>query len=91
MRAGATGADPEQFSWSTTQRAAIQMTAPAEEAAVGRITVRHEIGGPAGGHDPARMTTDLPIRRTTAYSRAGDPVTVTETAGGKTRTTTSRV
>lgn len=36
--------------------------------------------------DPARMATDLPVKRVTAYSRAGDASAITETAAGKTRT-----
>ncbi|HWH00397.1 MAG TPA: LamG-like jellyroll fold domain-containing protein [Pilimelia sp.] len=41
------------------------------------------------GHDPARMTGDLPVRRVTRYSRFQEPEEVVETAGGRTRTTTT--
>lgn len=45
--------------------------------------------GAVTGHDPARMTTNLPVRRVTEYTRYGDEAIVTETAAGKTRTTTT--
>jgi hypothetical protein len=45
--------------------------------------------GAVTGHDPARMTTELPVRRVLEYTRYGDEAVVTETAGGKTRTTTT--
>ncbi|MFG1885609.1 LamG-like jellyroll fold domain-containing protein [Micromonospora sp. NPDC049102] len=45
--------------------------------------------GSVTGHDPARMTTTLPIRRVAEYTRYGNEAVVTETAGGKSRTTTS--
>ncbi|MFC6083600.1 LamG-like jellyroll fold domain-containing protein [Sphaerisporangium aureirubrum] len=45
--------------------------------------------GEVTGHDPARMTDDLPVRRVTAYNRYLDEAEVTETAAGKTRTTTT--
>jgi RHS repeat-associated protein len=43
-------------------------------------------GGPVTGHDPARMTTDLPVTRVVEYHRTGARAVATETAGGKTRT-----
>lgn len=52
----------------------------------GQVCLTHA-AGTVTGHDPTRMTTNLPIRRVTGYSRHGDETTVTETAGGKTRTT----
>ncbi|MEU0550478.1 LamG-like jellyroll fold domain-containing protein [Micromonospora sp. NPDC005979] len=45
--------------------------------------------GAVAGHDPDRMTTDLPVRRVTEYTRYGDEAVVTETSAGKTRTTTT--
>ncbi|MGW4466349.1 LamG-like jellyroll fold domain-containing protein [Micromonospora sp. NPDC004704] len=45
--------------------------------------------GAVTDHDPARMTTNLPVRRVTEYTRYGDEAVVTETAAGKTRTTTT--
>ncbi|MEO3809485.1 LamG-like jellyroll fold domain-containing protein [Sphaerisporangium sp. B11E5] len=45
--------------------------------------------GAVTGHDPARMTGDLPVRRVTSYNRYLDEAEVTETADGKTRTTTT--
>jgi RHS repeat-associated protein len=47
--------------------------------------------GPATGHDPARMTTNLPERRVTSYTRWGDVATVTEAVPGTaaSRTTTT--
>lgn len=44
-------------------------------------------GGPVTGHDPARMPTDLPVRRVIDYTRTGEAAVVVETADGKTRTT----
>ncbi|MEV6600398.1 RHS repeat-associated core domain-containing protein [Actinoplanes sp. NPDC051346] len=44
-------------------------------------------GGPATGHDPARMTADLPVKRVLEYSRSGDASVIAETSAGKTRTT----
>jgi hypothetical protein len=46
--------------------------------------------GAVTGHDPDRMTTDLPIRRVAAYHRFGDETEVVDTAAGKARTTTTR-
>lgn len=46
--------------------------------------------GAVTGHDPARMTTNLPERRVVSYTRYGDEAVVTETAAGKTRTTTTQ-
>jgi len=47
--------------------------------------------GPVSGHDPARMSTNLPERRVTDYSRWGDVEIVTETVPGTSasRTTTT--
>ncbi|RSM51625.1 hypothetical protein DMB66_41265, partial [Actinoplanes sp. ATCC 53533] len=45
--------------------------------------------GAVTGHDPERMTSDLPVRRITGYHRFGDETEVTESAGGKSRTTTT--
>ncbi|MFY1701754.1 RHS repeat-associated core domain-containing protein [Micromonospora sp. WMMA1923] len=45
--------------------------------------------GAVTGHDPARMATHLPVRRVTAYNRYANEAVVTETAAGKTRTTTT--
>ncbi|WP_422732959.1 LamG-like jellyroll fold domain-containing protein [Micromonospora sp. WMMD558] len=45
--------------------------------------------GAVTGHDPTRMTTELPVRRVVAYTRYGDEAVVAETAAGKTRTTTT--
>ncbi|MEU8392358.1 LamG-like jellyroll fold domain-containing protein [Micromonospora sp. NPDC048843] len=45
--------------------------------------------GPVTGHDPARMSTDLPVRRVLSYTRYGDEAVVSETAAGKARTTTT--
>ncbi|MFU8854432.1 LamG-like jellyroll fold domain-containing protein [Micromonospora sp. SL1-18] len=50
------------------------------------------VGRAAGvitGHDPARMTGELPARRVTRYSRYQKAEEVVETAGGVTRTTTT--
>ncbi|MEV6811239.1 LamG-like jellyroll fold domain-containing protein [Micromonospora sp. NPDC051296] len=46
-------------------------------------------GGAVTGHDPARMAGDLPVRRVLSYTRYGDEAVVSETAAGKTRTTTT--
>ncbi|MEW2382001.1 RHS repeat-associated core domain-containing protein [Micromonospora sp. NPDC047707] len=43
--------------------------------------------GAVSGHDPDRMPGSLPVRHVTGYHRYGDPTTVTEAAGGSTRTT----
>ncbi|MEU6024443.1 LamG-like jellyroll fold domain-containing protein [Micromonospora sp. NPDC047134] len=45
--------------------------------------------GAVTGHDPARMTTNLPVRRIVSYTRYGDEAVVTETEAGKTRTVTT--
>lgn len=45
--------------------------------------------GPVTGHDPARMAGELPVRRVVSYTRFGDEAIVSETAAGKTRTTTT--
>jgi RHS repeat-associated protein len=45
--------------------------------------------GPVTGHDPTRATTELSVKRVEEYSRFGEPSTVAETAGGKTRRTTT--
>ncbi|NJP33454.1 LamG-like jellyroll fold domain-containing protein [Micromonospora thermarum] len=46
--------------------------------------------GAVTGHDPARMTDDLPVRHVVSYNRSGKEAVVAETAGGKTRTLTTR-
>ncbi|WP_433461138.1 LamG-like jellyroll fold domain-containing protein [Micromonospora sp. CA-248212] len=46
--------------------------------------------GAVTGHDPARMTTNLPVRRINSYTRYGDEAVVSETSNGKTRTTTTQ-
>ncbi|QHT57591.1 DNRLRE domain-containing protein [Cellulomonas sp. H30R-01] len=38
-------------------------------------------GGPVTGHDPARMSTELPVKRVTGYNQFGSPTTVSETVG----------
>lgn len=38
-------------------------------------------GGAVTGHDPARMGSDLPVKRVEAYNRFGSPTIVTDTAG----------
>lgn len=43
--------------------------------------------GAVTGHDPARMTGTLPVRRVERYSTFGQEETVTETSGGRTRRT----
>ncbi|MER7004551.1 DNRLRE domain-containing protein [Dactylosporangium sp. NPDC000555] len=45
--------------------------------------------GAVTGHDPARATTTLPVKRVEEYSRFGDPSKVSETSNGKTRRTTT--
>jgi YD repeat-containing protein len=45
--------------------------------------------GAVAGHNPARRTNSLPVRRVVSYTRHGDEAVVTETAAGKTRTTTT--
>jgi RHS repeat-associated protein len=48
-----------------------------------------EAAGAVTGHDPARATTNLPVKRVEEYSRFGDPSKVAETSNGKTRRTTT--
>lgn len=43
--------------------------------------------GAVTGHDTARMTTDLPVKRVESYTRFGEPERIVETAAGKTRQT----
>ncbi|WP_326557568.1 LamG-like jellyroll fold domain-containing protein [Micromonospora sp. NBC_01796] len=45
--------------------------------------------GAVTGHDPSRMGAELPVRRVTSYNRYRDEAVVNETAGGRTRTTTT--
>ncbi|MER7456515.1 LamG-like jellyroll fold domain-containing protein [Micromonospora sp. NPDC126480] len=52
----------------------------------GQACVSRTVGA-VTGHDPARMTTQLPVRRVTRYNRYGSAEEVVETAGGRTRTT----
>ncbi|WP_146605870.1 LamG-like jellyroll fold domain-containing protein [Micromonospora craterilacus] len=54
----------------------------------GKLCVTRAAGA-VTGHDPARMATNLPVRRVVSYTRHGDEAVVTETAAGKTRTTTT--
>ncbi|RNL91391.1 hypothetical protein EFE23_23530 [Micromonospora solifontis] len=42
--------------------------------------------GSVTGHDPNRMTSELPVRRITSYDTFGGEAQITETAGGETRT-----
>ncbi|MFJ6195354.1 LamG-like jellyroll fold domain-containing protein [Micromonospora sp. NPDC092111] len=45
--------------------------------------------GAVTGHDPARMSGDLPVRRVTRYSRFRDPEVTVESTAGAARTTTN--
>ncbi|MFI5912411.1 DNRLRE domain-containing protein [Dactylosporangium sp. NPDC051541] len=45
--------------------------------------------GAVTGHDPARATTTLPVKRVEAYSRYLQPSSLAETSAGKTRRTTA--
>ncbi|WP_018353078.1 LamG-like jellyroll fold domain-containing protein [Longispora albida] len=44
-------------------------------------------GGPVTGHDPARMSSELPVKFVEEYSRFGEPTRVSESAAGKSRKT----
>ncbi|OCI29632.1 tRNA nuclease WapA precursor [Oerskovia enterophila] len=50
-------------------------------------------GGPVTGHDPARMSADLTVKRTEAYNGFGSPTVISESTGAGaglvTRTTTT--
>lgn len=50
-------------------------------------------GGPITGHDPARMSSDLTVKRTEAYNGFGSPTVISESVGAGvslvTRTTTT--
>ncbi|MFJ2298196.1 RHS repeat-associated core domain-containing protein [Oerskovia paurometabola] len=50
-------------------------------------------GGPVTGHDPARMSSDLTVKRTEAYNGFGSPTVISESVGAGvslvTRTTTT--
>ncbi|MGC5033252.1 LamG-like jellyroll fold domain-containing protein [Micromonospora sp. DT229] len=54
----------------------------------GKLCVTRAAGA-VTGHDPDRMTTNLPVRRVVSYTRYGDEAVVTETVAGRTRTTTT--
>jgi RHS repeat-associated protein len=45
------------------------------------------VGGPVTGHDPARMSGNLPVKRVESYTRFGEADRVSETVDGKSRTT----
>ncbi|NBE82077.1 LamG-like jellyroll fold domain-containing protein [Micromonospora rubida] len=55
----------------------------------GQPCLTHSVGA-VTGHDPTRMTTELPERRVISYTRYRDEKVVNETAAGKTRTTTTQ-
>ncbi|MBY8870259.1 DNRLRE domain-containing protein [Micromonospora sp. PLK6-60] len=52
----------------------------------GEACVTRSVGA-VTGHDPNRMTTELPVRRILGYNRFGDTTSTAESAAGKTRTT----
>ncbi|MFY1633290.1 LamG-like jellyroll fold domain-containing protein [Solwaraspora sp. WMMB335] len=54
----------------------------------GRVCLSRAIGS-VTGHDPARMSGQLPQRRVTAYHRYGDAEVIVESVGAVTRTTTT--
>lgn len=83
---GATGLDPR-----TTKSVYYTAGANAADSAcgnrpewAGQVCVKGP-AGPASGHDPARMATDLPVKRIEEYSRFGEVTKTAETAAGKTR------
>ncbi|MFI5937922.1 LamG-like jellyroll fold domain-containing protein [Actinoplanes sp. NPDC051494] len=55
----------------------------------GRLCVTRAAGA-VTGHDPDRMTTELPERRVSGYHRFGGEAEVKETVAGHTRTTTTQ-
>lgn len=88
--AGSTGNDPgtkiTSFYTATAHPTVAECGNRPEWAGLACIT---KALGAVTGHDPARMPSQLSVKKVSAYDRNGNPTTVVETAGATSRTTTT--